>query len=115
MAIAGETDMAGFAVALNASLVVVACPSLGTLNHTALTLEAAARRGLAVEMLVVSDFPAQPGTVEQENLRFFRARYPDLPLITLAHAPLTPPDPLAGLAPRLLGPLPPLLREIGLA
>ncbi len=111
--IAAETDMASFARMLDASLVVVARPSLGTLNHTALTLEAAERRGLEVEMLVVSDFPQEATTVERENLRYLRARYPDLPLITLAHAPLTPPDPLTGLDVRVTGPLPPLLQEIG--
>ena len=106
------TDMAGFAAALDASLVVVARPSLGTLNHIALTLEAAERRGLAVEMLVISGYPAHAGVVERENLRFLRDRYPALPLVTLAHAPLAPPDPLAGLDARAHGPPSPLLPAI---
>ena len=106
------TDMAGFAAALDASLVVVARPSLGTLNHVALTLEAAERRGLAVEMLVISGYPARAGVVERENLRFLLDRYPALPLVTLAHAPLVPPDPLAGLDARAHGPPSPLLPAI---
>ena len=104
----GATDMAAFAVALDASLVVVARPALGTLNHIALTLEAAGRRGLAVEMLVISGYPRRAGVVERENLRFLRARYPDLPVVTLAEAPLAPSDPLAGLDARAYGPPSPL-------
>ena len=109
VSITAEHDMAGFAAALDASLVVVARPSLGTLNHTTLTLEAAEHRDLPVEMLVVSGFPADAGVTEWENLRWFRDRYPTLPLVVLAEAPLAPSDPLAGLDPHLLGPLPPLL------
>ena len=101
--------MASFAAALDAALVVVARPSLGTLNHTALTLEAAERRGLPVELLVISGFPKDAGVVEWQNLRYLRDRYPALPLIVLAEAPLAPSDPLAGLDPHTLGPTPPLL------
>ena len=114
VSITPEHDMASFAAALDASLVVVARPSLGTLNHTALTLEAAERRGLPVEMVVISGFPVNAGVVEWENLRWLRDRYPALPLIVLAEAPLIPSDPLAGLAPRLLGPPPPLLAGLDL-
>ena len=108
----GATDMAAFAVALDAALVVVARPSLGTLNHTALTLEAAERRGLAVELLVISGYPRRAGVVERENLRFLRARYPRLPIVTLAEAPLAPPDPLAGLDARAYGLPSPLLGAV---
>ena len=109
VSITAEHDMAGFAAALDASLVVVARPSLGTLNHTTLTLEAAERRGLAVEAIVISGFPAAAGVTAWENLRWLRDRYPTLPLVVLAEAPLAPSDPLAGLDPHILGPLPPLL------
>ena len=109
VSITPDHDMASFAAALDATLVVVARPSLGTLNHTALTLEAAARRGLPVELLVISGFPKDAGVVEWENLRYLRDRYPALPLIVLAEAPLAPSDPLAGLDPHTLGPTPLLL------
>ncbi len=112
--ITAEHDMASFAAALDASLVVVARPSLGTLNHTALTIEAAEHRGLATEAIVVSGFPEDAGTVEWENLRFLLDRYPALPLVVLAEAPLAPSDPLAGLAPRLLGPTPRFLAGLDL-
>ncbi len=112
--ITDDHDMADFAAALSATLVVVARPSLGTLNHTMLTIEAAERRGLEVELLVISGFPADAGTVEWENLRFLRARYPTLPLVVLAEAPLAPSDPLAGLDPHLLGDPPPFLVDAAL-
>ena len=115
VSITTDHDMATFAAALDASLVVVARPSLGTLNHTALTLEAAKRHSLPVEMIVISGFPVNAGVVEWENLRWLRDRYPALPLIVLAEAPLAPSDPLAGLAPRLLGPPPPLLAGLDLS
>ena len=109
VSITAEHDMASFAASLDASLVVVVRPSLGTLNHTTLTLEAARSRGLEVEMVVVSGFPRDAGVVEWENLRWLRERFPALPLLVLARAPLLPADPLAGLAPRLIGPPPPSL------
>ena len=92
-------DFADLAGRLGARLVVVVRPGLGTLNHTALTLEAAARRGLGVDALVCSGVSAQQDVVESENLRFFRERYPGIPLIVLPRAPqadLARPQRLAG-------------------
>lgn len=59
--------------------VLVASPSLGTLNHTALTAEALASRGLPLLGVVVGSYPAEPGLAEQSNLL-------DLPRV--AKAPL---------------------------
>ena len=70
-----ERDFADLAVRLGARLAVVVRPGLGTLNHTALTMEAASRRGLAVDALICSGVSPEPEVVEQENLRFFRERY----------------------------------------
>jgi len=64
----GDVTMADLAGRLGAGLVVVTRPSLGTLNHTALTLEAARARALAVDGLVVSGWPAAPGVTERTNL-----------------------------------------------
>ena len=114
VSITAEHDMAGFAAALDASLVVVARPSLGTLNHTALTIEAAERRGLPVEVIVISGFPKDAGVVEWENLRWLRDRYPALPVVVLAEAPLAPSEPLAGLDPHILGPTPGFLAGVDL-
>lgn len=62
-----ELDMADLALALGLPLLIVALPGLGTLNHIALTLEAARRRGLAVAGVVLSGFPANPGVAEATN------------------------------------------------
>ena len=59
--------MAGLAARLNLPLVVVARPGLGTLNHMALTVEAARRRALPIAGLVISGFPTQPGLAERTN------------------------------------------------
>ncbi len=93
-----EHDFADLAARLGARLVVVVRPGLGTLNHTALTLEAAGRRGLAVDALVCSGVLPEPEVVEQENLRFFRERYAEIPLIVApqaAEADLRRPERLA--------------------
>lgn len=48
-------------------LVVVARPGLGTLNHTALTLEAARARGVDVAGVAFGSWPDPPSTVESSN------------------------------------------------
>ena len=106
-------DMATLANQLDAPLVVVIRPALGTLNHTMLTVEAAERRGLEVELLICSGFPDDAGVVELENLRFLQARLPALPLVVLRWAELGEAG-LDGLRPRILGESPPLLRGVEL-
>lgn len=64
---AGET-IADLAAALDAALVVVTRPDLGTLNHTALTLEAAARRGFTSGSLIVGSYPKNPTLLHRSNL-----------------------------------------------
>lgn len=59
--------------------VLVASPRLGTLNHTALTAEALASRGLPLLGIVVGSYPADPGLAERSNL---------LDLSQVANAPL---------------------------
>ena len=55
------------AVELGAPVLVVAEAGLGTLNHTALTLEALAAKGLSCAGLVIGAWPAQPGAAEKSN------------------------------------------------
>jgi 8-amino-7-oxononanoate synthase len=62
-----ETTMADLAYRLGLPLVVVARPALGTLNHTALTVEAARSRGLSVEGIVICGMPAEPSLAERTN------------------------------------------------
>jgi dethiobiotin synthetase len=59
--------VADLAVTLDAVAVVVARAGLGTLNHTALTLEALERRSVPA-CVVVGAWPAQPGMVHWSNL-----------------------------------------------
>ncbi|HET9877056.1 MAG TPA: dethiobiotin synthase [Mycobacterium sp.] len=55
------------AVDLGAPVLVVTGAELGTLNHTALTLEALCTRQLRCAGLVVGSWPAQPGAVHASN------------------------------------------------
>jgi dethiobiotin synthetase len=64
---AGAT-IADLAVALDAPALIVTAAGLGTLNHTALTLEAAAARKLRVAGVVIGSWPGNPGLAERENL-----------------------------------------------
>jgi dethiobiotin synthetase len=63
-------DMADLARDLDLPVIVVARPSLGTLNHSTLTTEYARRRGLEVLGLVVSNAsePGHRSLVERTNL-----------------------------------------------
>lgn len=55
------------AVALGAAVLVVVGPSLGTLNHTALTLETLAAHHVSCAGLVIGSWPRRPGVVETTN------------------------------------------------
>jgi dethiobiotin synthetase len=57
-------DLAGD---LGAPVLTVVAPGLGTLNHTALTLEALSARQVASAGLVIGAWPAQPGAAEVGN------------------------------------------------
>lgn len=62
------TTIADLARLLHAQVLVVARADLGTLNHTALTLEAMANRGLDLAGLVIGSWPAEPGLAERSNV-----------------------------------------------
>ncbi len=59
--------LADLGSSLAAAFVLVARPGLGTLNHTALTLEALAARKLQVLGLVLGSWPRDPGLVHHSN------------------------------------------------
>ena len=77
----GDLTMADLAGALGAGLVIATRPALGTLNHTALTLEAARTRNLPVDGLIVSGWPDAPGVTEETNLERLSAMAPVLGLL----------------------------------
>lgn len=84
--------LADVAALLGAPVLVVAAAGLGTLNHTALTVEALRVRGLACAGVVIGAWPATPGLAERCNLA-------DLPAVTGV--------PLLGAVPEGCGNLPP--------
>ncbi|HEY7054020.1 MAG TPA: dethiobiotin synthase [Mycobacterium sp.] len=55
------------AVDLHARVLIVVTAGLGTLNHTALTLEALAAQRVPCEGLVVGAWPSDPGPIETSN------------------------------------------------
>ena len=63
----GGWSAAELAAELQATAVLVARAGLGTLNHTALTLEALQRRGIPTRV-VIGAWPAQPELVHLTNL-----------------------------------------------
>jgi dethiobiotin synthetase len=63
----GGWTAADLAIALGASAIVVARAGLGTLNHTALTMEALDRREIPARV-VIGAWPAQPELVHRTNL-----------------------------------------------
>jgi len=67
---------------LKLPLVVVTRRSLGTLNHTLLTLEVAARRGLTVVGLVVNETEPVEGLAAQSNVEELRRRV-TVPILTV--------------------------------
>jgi dethiobiotin synthetase len=66
LADAGVT-LRDLAAELGAAALVVVTAELGTLNHTALTLEALATQGVSCAGLVIGSWPAHPGLVETTN------------------------------------------------
>ncbi|HEU5160642.1 MAG TPA: dethiobiotin synthase [Streptosporangiaceae bacterium] len=61
--------IADLARLLAAPVLVVVRPGLGTLNHTALTLEALAHRGLDLAGVVIGAWPAEPDLAMRCNIR----------------------------------------------
>ena len=66
LADAGVT-LRDLAVDLGAAVLVTVTAELGTLNHTALTLESVAGQHLSCAGLVIGSWPRQPGLVETSN------------------------------------------------
>jgi dethiobiotin synthetase len=63
------STIADLAERLHAPVLVVARAGLGTLNATALTLEAIASRGLELSGVVIGSWPEQPDLAAQSNIR----------------------------------------------
>jgi dethiobiotin synthetase len=61
--------IADWARALDADVLVAVHPALGTLNHTALTLEALAHRGIGLAGVVIGSWPREPDLACRCNIR----------------------------------------------
>jgi dethiobiotin synthetase len=61
--------IADWARALDADALVVVNASLGTLNHTALTLEALAHRGVGLAGVVIGSWPTHADLASRSNIR----------------------------------------------
>jgi dethiobiotin synthetase len=61
------------AVDLGLPLVVAARPSLGTINHSLLTVEAARAAGLDVRAVVMTPWPVEPEAIHMSNRRTVEA------------------------------------------
>jgi len=75
---------------LGYSLVVVAAPGLGTINHTLLTIEATRTAGLDISAVVLNPWPDQPGEIERSN-REAIIDLGNVQVLTLARLDLTAP------------------------
>ena len=67
------TTIADLAAILGAPVLVVTAAGLGTLNHTALTLEALAARGLRCAGVVIGCWPSQPDLAMRCNITDLQA------------------------------------------
>jgi dethiobiotin synthetase len=64
---AGGFTLRDLAADLGAAVLVVVRAGLGTLNHTALTVESLAARGIPCAGVVIGRWPAEPGAAETSN------------------------------------------------
>jgi dethiobiotin synthetase len=72
-----DATMADLARELALPLIIVARTSLGTINHTLLTLEAADARGLRVAGVVLSHSTGPLSAADSDNLAYLRERIAD--------------------------------------
>lgn len=72
----GGVTLRDVAADLGARVLVVVAAGLGTLNHTALTLEALAAQGIPCAGLVIGAWPADPGPAEAGNREALAALAP---------------------------------------
>jgi dethiobiotin synthetase len=72
----GGVTLRDLALDLGAATLVVVGAELGTLNHTALTLESLATHSVSCAGLAIGSWPAQPGLVETSNRTALTAMAP---------------------------------------
>ena len=75
---------------LGLAVVIAAAPSLGTINHTLLTVESVRAAGLDLAAVVLTPWPAEPAEVERSN-RATIARLGGVSVVTLPRLELSEP------------------------
>ena len=89
--ITAEVDMAGLALRLGFPIIAVARATLGTINHSLLTIEAIERQGASLAALVLSKQPADDPIAAASNQHEIQRRWPGLVvLLEEDHATLDP-------------------------
>lgn len=79
--ITASEDTGALARLTGLPVIVVARATLGTINHSLLTLEAIERDGLSVSMLVLSRHPGDDPAFAQNNADQIRSRWPGTVLV----------------------------------
>jgi len=89
---ASGVTLRDLAVELAAPVLVVCAAGLGTLNHTALTLEALENKGLSCAGLVIGSWPTTPGAAEEFNRGALDDLEPVRAVLPAGAAALSPAD-----------------------
>jgi len=89
---AGGITLRDLAVELAAPALVVCEAGLGTLNHTALTLEALQNKGVSCAGLVIGSWPTAPGAAEEFNRGALEDLAPVRAVLPAGAAALAPSD-----------------------
>ena len=89
---AGGVTLRDLAVELTAPVLVVCEAGLGTLNHTALTLEALENKGVSCAGLVIGSWPTAPGAAEEFNRGALEGLAPVRAVLPAGAAVLSPAD-----------------------
>jgi dethiobiotin synthetase len=72
-----------FAGELSLPVVIAARPSLGTISHSLLTIEAARAVALRIQAVVLTPWPDEPSAMERSNMETIE-RFGEVPVIGLA-------------------------------
>jgi len=89
---ASGVTLRDLAVELAAPMLVVCAAGLGTLNHTALTLEALGNKGVSCAGLVIGSWPTTPGAAEEFNRGALEDLAPVRAVLPAGAAALSPAD-----------------------
>jgi dethiobiotin synthetase len=71
-----EADMSGLAARLGYPIIIVARASLGTINHSLLTVEAVERDGATIAAVVLSRHPSDDAVAAASNQHQIQRRWP---------------------------------------